>query len=328
MKKVLKKIFKIIMYIILAIAILLGIVFIYHRIMLRVESKYTNIEKAPGIVVEVNGHKMHVYTEGTGDKTLVFMAGFGSTCPYIEFKPLYSKLSDKYSIVVIEKAGYGYSEDTEVSRDIETMLFENRTALKLANITGKYILVPHSISGTEAIYWLNMYPEEIEGICAIDISTSEYYNELESITDGAVSNWWNNNKSIVFATKIGLQRLPFVYNMLNKAGLTNEEWKIQKAMFFKNAYGNAVVNEGKTMWSNSLALNQDNLPKDIPVLTFVSSQMQNTYMSNANINWKKILEDFTSKFEKNETVFIDSSHMIHTDKPEVIAEKIIEFFGE
>lgn len=324
MKKILKRILKIIICILIVIAVLLLIAFVYHRIMLKIENKYTGIENAPGILVDVNGHKMHVYTEGQGDKILVFMAGFGSTCPYIEFKPLYEKLSDKYRIVVVERAGYGYSEDTDVSRDMDTILDETRIALQLANITGKYILVPHSMSGIEAIYWVNKYPEEIEGICAIDISTCGYYQEAEKYNN-MISNWESINKSSVIATKIGLHRLPFVYSALNKNGITNEEWKIQKAMFFKNASCNAVVNEGINIYSNSLVVDEDNISKEIPIITFISSQMQEVYMSNANINWQEILEKFTSKFENGKTVFVESSHMIHTDKPEFIAEKIVEF---
>ena len=79
--------------------------FVYNKIMLKLELRYTSPENAPGNIVYVNDHRMHVYTEGSGEKTLVFMAGFGETSPYIEFKPLYSKLSNKYRIVVIEKTG-------------------------------------------------------------------------------------------------------------------------------------------------------------------------------------------------------------------------------
>lgn len=96
-------------------------------------------------------------------------------------------------------------------------------------------------------------------------------------------------------------------------------------MFFKNALCNAVVNEGINMYSNSLVVDEDNISKEIPIITFISSQMQEVYMSNANINWQEILEKFTSKFENGKTVFVESSHMIHTDKPEFIAEKIVEF---
>ena len=48
---------------------------------------------------------MSVYTEGEGDHTIVFMSGWGTTSPILDFKALYSRLSDDYKIVVIEKFG-------------------------------------------------------------------------------------------------------------------------------------------------------------------------------------------------------------------------------
>lgn len=46
-----------------------------------------------GQMVEVNGYNMHVYVEGEGDTTLVFMSGGGTYSPVLDFKSLYSLLS-------------------------------------------------------------------------------------------------------------------------------------------------------------------------------------------------------------------------------------------
>lgn len=46
-----------------------------------------------GQMVEVNGYNMHVYVEGEGDTTLVFMSGGGTSSPVLYFKSLYSLLS-------------------------------------------------------------------------------------------------------------------------------------------------------------------------------------------------------------------------------------------
>jgi len=61
----------------------------------------------PGNVVEVNNKKMHVYAEGEGELTLVFMAGHGTSNPTIDFKPMWMRMKDEYRIAVVEKSGYG-----------------------------------------------------------------------------------------------------------------------------------------------------------------------------------------------------------------------------
>src|SRR5690625_5220484 len=113
--------------------------FINHKIQL---SKEDDLFVPNGQLVNVNGHDMHVYTEGTGEETLVFMSGGGTSSPVLDFKPLYSVLSDNYKIAVVEKVGYGFSEVTNTDRDIDTILSETREALVMSGVEGPYILLP------------------------------------------------------------------------------------------------------------------------------------------------------------------------------------------
>jgi len=66
--------------------------------------------------VDINddGNKLHVYTKGEGDATLVFMSGLGTSSPVYDFKILYNKLSDDYRIAVVERAGYDWSDISHV----------------------------------------------------------------------------------------------------------------------------------------------------------------------------------------------------------------------
>ena len=140
-----------------------------------------------GELVEVKGHNMSIYTEGEGDKTLVFLSGSGTCSPILDFRSLYSLLSNEfkhrlpneYKIVVVEKFGYGFSDDVDETRDIDTILGETRMALNKAGIRGPYVLCPHSMSGLEALYWAQRYPEEVEAIIGLDMAVPEYYDEMQ-----------------------------------------------------------------------------------------------------------------------------------------------------
>jgi hypothetical protein len=93
---------------ILFLALLVGGSTINHRLQLpREEAAYP----PPGQLVAVNGHRLHVYSEGAGEPTLVFLSGSGTTAPTLDFRGLYRRLSDEYRIVVVERAGYGWSDD-------------------------------------------------------------------------------------------------------------------------------------------------------------------------------------------------------------------------
>lgn len=62
-------------------------------------------------------------------------------------------MKNDYQIAVVEKAGYGFSDISDIDRDIDTILFETRESLNKAGIkNNRYILFPHSMSGIEALY--------------------------------------------------------------------------------------------------------------------------------------------------------------------------------
>lgn len=149
---------------------------IFHYIQ---NKKSDVLANPPGEMVEVNGHQMHIYETRKGKETLVMMAGGGTSSPVLDFKTLYKHLEEDYNIVVGEKAGYGYSEVTNSPRDIDTMLEETREALTKADITGPYILFPHSMSGIEALYWAEEHPDEVKAIVGLDMATPEAYEELD-----------------------------------------------------------------------------------------------------------------------------------------------------
>ena len=126
MKKVLGRSLKILFLIFGIIIIFIIISFVRHKIC---SSKEKDLLAPLGELVEVNGHNMSIYTEGEGDKTLVFMSGGGTCSPILDFKSLYSLLSSEYRIAVVEKFGYGFSDIVDEKRDIDTILSETRMAL-------------------------------------------------------------------------------------------------------------------------------------------------------------------------------------------------------
>ena len=175
MKKA-KKFMKIIIALVIVLVIVLVASYINHRIQLNREK----VLLTPlGKLVEVDGHEMSVYVEGNGDKTIVFMSGGGTCSPILDFKSLYARLSDDYKIVVVEKFGYGFSDVVDKERSIDSILADTRTALEKVGIEGPYVLCPHSMSGIEALYWAQQYPEEVEAIIGLDMAVPDAYKDYK-----------------------------------------------------------------------------------------------------------------------------------------------------
>ena len=137
MKKTLKIVGKVLLGLLILIVLLLVVLAVYNQIMLR---KNKSLYETPlGQLVEVDGHNMSIYTEGEGEHTIVFLSGWGTSSPILDFKPLYSRLSDEYRIVVVEKFGYGFSDVVDGERDMDTILRQDREALEKVGIKAPYV---------------------------------------------------------------------------------------------------------------------------------------------------------------------------------------------
>lgn len=310
MKSKIRKLGKRLIYILCVILVLLIVVAIYHNVMLRVEE---NKIIPNGKIVEVNDHKIHVYSEGISSEkpTLIFMSGSGTVAPVYDFKSLYSKLTNKYKIVVIERIGYGYSEIIDSPRDIETILEETREALNLAGEEGPYVLLPHSISGIEALYWAQQYPEEVKGIIGLDMAVPESYDYFDfKSTDKLI-------KIGQLASKLGLLRLiPSIYP-LNNESLSEEEIEQQKYLMYRNAINLNYALEGKEVYNNSrIVLAGEKI--NAPILLFVSNG------EGIGDYWIPSQEKF-AKEVNGEIIYLDTGHYIHYTESKAIADKSLEF---
>lgn len=313
MKKALK-ITGIVVLTILAILIifLLGL-FIYHKIMLKKEESL--LDKPLGQMVEVDGHKMSVYTQGDGEHTLVFMSGYGAASPILNFKPVLNLLNNDYKVVVLERFGYGFSDVVDGDRSFETMLRQDREALSKAGINGTYILCPESISGLEALLWEQAYPDEVEAIVGLDMAVPKDY-------DGVDTKQMSSSARILsIAREMGLARL-IVKDGDAPEWLTKEEIDIYKALIYKKYYNKTVLNEEKGIHEACEKIKSNSKPV-IPMLMFVSNG-KGTPVE----NWKNNLLDYASSLSNATVIELDSSHDVVSNKSEQIAENIKVFINK
>lgn len=154
-----------------------------------------------GRLVEVNGVNMHLYEAGSGDIPIVFTADIGSNVPYVDLYPLHNVLSANYPVMVYDKPGYGWSDYTSTSRDIDTICEEIHTLLHSADVPGDedtylepFIYVAQGMGALEAIRYAQLYPEDVAGIVFIEGTSPSFlvdYNNImiiESFLTNALRN--------------------------------------------------------------------------------------------------------------------------------------------
>lgn len=309
MKRILKNIGKVLLTLLILLIIFMLVVFIYNKIKMKKEEP---LLKPLGQIVEVDNYNMSIYTEGKGEKTLVFLSGAGTASPILDFRSLYSLLSNDYQIVVIEKFGYGFSDIVDDERSFDTILRQDREALAKAGVTGPYILCPHSMSGLEAILWAQAYPDEVEAIVGLDMSLPRAYDDFDF--DGIVTL----QKLAVFARELGLTRFYYSDAALPQA-LSKEEKEIYRAIGCKIAFNETVLKEGQAIPEACKTI--DSVPKpDIPMLMFVSDGKETGID-----NWINIQKEYASNLSDAKVIELNCGHYVHNFKQEQISNDMKEF---
>lgn len=311
MKRIRSKFLKVIFLIVAVIVLFIIVSFIRHKICSFRERKLLT---PLGKIVEVNGHNMSVYTEGEGDKTLVFLSGGGTCSPILDFKSLYSLLSNEYKIAVVEKFGYGFSDVVDEQRDIDTMLSETRMALEKAGIEGPYVLCPHSMSGLEALYWAQKYPEEVETIIGLDMAVPAYYDEMRiSIPITKLGQ---------YGAALGITRwIPSLAesDAIKVGTLSEEEKEIYRAVFYQRTATVTMIDEVKAVKDNAKTVKENGVPQ-VPMLLFISNGSGGTGFTEET--WRRIPKEYIAGCDNASYIELDCPHYVHDYEYEKISEEI------
>lgn len=272
-----------------------------------------------GELVEVNGYNMSVYTEGSGDKTLVFMSGGGTCSPILDFKSLYSLLSNEYKIAVVEKFGYGFSDVVDENRDVDTILSETRMALDKAGIESPYVLCPHSMSGLEALYWAQKYPQEVEAIVGLDMAVPGYYDEMNiSIPIMKLGH---------YGAALGITRwIPSLAesDAIKFGTLSDKEKEIYRALFYQRTATVTMINEAKVVKDNANVVKENGIPQ-LPMLLFISDGSGGTGFTEEK--WRSIPKEYITGSDNAIYIELDCPHYVHDYEYEEISKEIRNFIN-
>ena len=293
-----------------AVLVLLLASFTYHRLALQREKASLN---PMGQMVSVNGHDMSVFVKGNGPQTLVFLSGAGTASPILDFKDLYDGLSKQYKIVVVERAGYGYSEDTSKSRDVSEVLSETRQALAKAQVSGPYIILSHSMASLETLLWQEKYPSEIQAIIGLDWALPESYSQLRMHSQIL--------RMARLGSQLGLLRyIPSRLYVPNE-NLSSSDRRLYQRIAYRQILSQAMLNESLSVKGNAKKVDAK-IDSQIPTLLLVSNGEGTSFSKE---EWRNYAARFAKDQKNIELTFYDAPHYLYHYQTKEVVAKIEDF---
>jgi len=270
-----------------------------------------------GELIEVNGHKMHVYAMGSGETTVVLLPGSGVPLPSADFGPLMRELSKIYTVVCVEYFGVGFSDQTDAPRTNENIIEETRLALSDAGFAAPYVLMPHSASGIYSEYYAAKYPDEVSAIVLLDPTPSADIVNPE--VPGFVSALGKVQQAIGLSRFFNPIIVSSVLGINEKNGYTSSE--ISDYTKFMNHYINNTSNEQTHRLNDNVReVMEMDFPHGIPVLRILSTETEKKLKDS-------VLQNHLDRLGAK-SITLEGSHFIYHTAAWEIAEATISFLGE
>ncbi|MEC0089109.1 alpha/beta fold hydrolase [Paenibacillus macquariensis] len=278
----------------------------------------------PGQMIDINGHRMHIYANGKkeGEYTMVLTSGSGTTSPFADFYPLYSRLNVNRHVVLYERPGYGWSEPTEDNRDIDVITAELHELLKESGEQGPYVLMAHSMGSLEMIRFAQLYPNEVLALVMIDGISPQYARDFR-MTPLMKVGW----EAMRAAKNSGLLRGLSEFGVTDElfidiAELPQELSDTKVVMSLKNINNDNMKVEMNAMSENGQKVLAGDSLGDLPMLQFYAT-------NNGYKNWEETQDQLKGlSTDVKQVVFPDAKHYIHHQKSKEIVEELDEFLAQ
>jgi pimeloyl-ACP methyl ester carboxylesterase len=253
-----------------------------------------------GYFVYLRGKKQYVLVQGKGEPTIVFLTGKGR--PQTDFKKVYERLEETNRIFSYDRSGIGQSELIRNDRTTDTMAFELHALLVKERIKPPFILVGHSLGGSIARCFVNMYPDLVSGMVFLDPAHEEEFKNGMAIR--------SDSDKVVFKEQFE--------EFLKVKGATKGQHAESKQCFDFDTLGYST---------NQKILKQTIIPANIPITIILSTEadIDNDYIDK-EIEFRKL--HFNQwKIINPQTKIINASktgYFIQMEEPKMVVNEINE----
>ncbi len=309
---------KVLFTLLIIVAVILGGLFIFHRIRHSMDMKYLT-ENGYYNPVSIGDHSVNVVKVGNenGKGNIVVLSGMGAGLS-VDLRTMAKSLEKDYQFIYIGRPGWDASDDVKDDRSVDVIVEEYRQAMKASGIESPFILMAHSMGGTYGSFWVSKYPEEVEAFINID---GTY---VEPLTEDGMAERSSDNTLYKLAVNFGIGDILLPTLLSNDANLSKEEWRTYCILQLLSISSDAVAKEGSMIKQNRNAAWNVLKETDVPKL-YISSRdgdLSDPECKEAN---EKELIPYLEKMGNYEIAYLPGSHFIYKTEPEQ-CEKIIEDF--
>ncbi|MCC6390529.1 MAG: alpha/beta hydrolase [Bryobacterales bacterium] len=289
--------------------------------------------RAPGQMVDVGGHRLHLHCIGEGAPVVVLESGLGEDSTiWALVQPEVAKFS---KVCAYDRAGYAWSDPGPLPRTSARVASELHALLRAAAIPGPYVLVGHSLGGFHVRVWAHQYAEEVAGVVLVSPS----HEDLPAKTPEAAKardrrlEWW---ASVLL--RFGVPRLfPGLFGAKDymnelRTKLPPKVAPAAGSLLFQTKHVSAYFGELDGVDETYEQVRAASDLGDVP-LTVVTERSDRRRLLNPDEQaferaWDKLMDRSAKLSKRGKRVIAEhSGHLIQLDRPDVVVTAIRDVFN-
>jgi pimeloyl-ACP methyl ester carboxylesterase len=261
----------------------------------------------PGRLVDVGGHRLHIWCTGSGTPSVILETGLGGTSAgWGLVQPEVAKFT---RVCSYDRAGMGYSDPGPSPRTMRRMAHELAQLLDRGGINGPLILVGASIGGLTVRVFASEHSDHakrVEGLVLVEASHEDQQAEVPRLAP-----------FVPLLSSLGVLRLLGVSFGPNPASLPPSVREFVRATRFRAAGYQATANEMIHLPESNAEVRATRRKLTIPVVVVTAGRGDDDPV------WSAMQRDQVGLSHRGYQIIAEQSgHVVPLDEPRIIVDAI------
>jgi pimeloyl-ACP methyl ester carboxylesterase len=160
---------------------------------------------APGRLIQVGRHKLHLFELGSGTPTVILESGISAS--HLNWRTVQTRLAAFAKVCSYDRAGLGWSELCSESCTPSYLAAQLYKMLSAASVPAPYILVGHSFGGLIVRSFATQYPQQTAGVVLVDPLDSAEWTPLSDEQARIIAHGIALSRRGAWAARLGVVRM-------------------------------------------------------------------------------------------------------------------------
>jgi pimeloyl-ACP methyl ester carboxylesterase len=277
----------------------------------------------PGKLVDVDGHRMHIFCQGKGSPTVIVEQGIGAQS--LSWAQLNERMSAFTTVCAYDRAGMGYSDPLNHPTPAAEVAQRLHTLLERVQIADDIVLVGWSAGGIYVREYYRQFPDRVKGMVLVDSSHEQQQFRMRAPDAGNPTSM----KIDRYLAPIGWLRLTGeVERQYADVPLPPDIRDRIVAIKLRSRLPRTMLAEGDGFRADLSANRSPPTLGALPLVVISEGKPDDPFMQQHLKTWFDLQEELAHlSTNGRHIVAAQSAHVIHRTEPDLIFNAVREVVG-